>query len=46
MKHAVEMDSGVIMYILSFIKIGSDNQKLMLRIHRHPDTLTYRHTEA
>jgi hypothetical protein len=29
MKYADEMGSGAIMYIPSFIKIGSTNQKLM-----------------
>jgi hypothetical protein len=34
MKYAVEMDSGLMIYIPSFIKIGSDIQKLI------GDTLT------
>jgi hypothetical protein len=29
MKYAVEMDSGVMIYIPSFIKFGSDIQKLI-----------------
>jgi hypothetical protein len=29
MKHAVEMGSGAMIYIPSFIKIGSDIQKMM-----------------
>jgi hypothetical protein len=35
MKYAVEMGSGAIMYIPSFIKIDSGIQKLIGRIHRH-----------
>jgi hypothetical protein len=35
MKHAVEMGSGAILYIPSFIKIRSGIQKLMEGIHRH-----------
>jgi hypothetical protein len=36
MKYAVEMISGAMIYIPSFIKIGSDIQKLGGRgIHRH-----------
>jgi hypothetical protein len=37
MKYAVEMDSGVMIYIPSFITIGSGIQKLMEGggIHRH-----------
>jgi hypothetical protein len=39
MKYAVEMGSGVMMYIPSFVKISSGIQKLMGRgIHRHTDT--------
>jgi hypothetical protein len=34
MKYAVEMNSGAMMYIPSFIKIGSGIQKLMGGIHR------------
>jgi hypothetical protein len=29
MKYTIEMGSGAMIYISSFIKIGSDNQKLM-----------------
>jgi hypothetical protein len=29
MKHAVEMDLGAMIYILSFIRTGSGSQKLM-----------------
>jgi hypothetical protein len=36
-KYAVEMGSGAMIYILSFIKIGSGIQKLM------GDTQTHRH---
>jgi hypothetical protein len=35
MKHAVEMGSGAMMYIRSFIKIGSAIQKFIGWIHRH-----------
>jgi hypothetical protein len=31
MKYAVEMESGVMVYIPSFIKIGSGTQKLIQR---------------
>jgi hypothetical protein len=37
MKYAVKMGSGAMMYIPSFVKIGSGIQKLMLGIHRHTD---------
>jgi hypothetical protein len=37
MKYAVEMGSGAIIYILSFIKIGSGIQKLIGGIHRYTD---------
>jgi hypothetical protein len=37
MKYAVEMASGVMMYIPGFIKIGSGIQKLIGGIHRHTD---------
>jgi hypothetical protein len=33
MKSSVEMDSGAMIYIPSFIKTGSGIQKLMGRIH-------------
>jgi Uri superfamily endonuclease len=39
MKHAVEMSSGAMIYILSFIMIGSAIQKLIGRIHRHTDSI-------
>jgi hypothetical protein len=38
MKYAVEMGSGAMIYIPSFIKIGSGIQKLTRR-----DSQTYRH---
>jgi hypothetical protein len=34
MKYAVEMGSGAMIYILSFIKIGAGIQKLLKGIHR------------
>jgi hypothetical protein len=38
MKYAIEMGSGAMMYIQSFIEIGSSTQKLMRGgIHRHTD---------
>jgi hypothetical protein len=39
-KYAVEMGSGsmIYSYIPSFIKIGSDIQKLIRGIHRHTDS--------
>jgi hypothetical protein len=39
MKYAIEMGSGVMIYIPSFIKIGSGIQKLMGGIHRHTDSM-------
>jgi hypothetical protein len=39
MKYAVEMGSGAMIYIPSFIKIGSGIQKLMRGIHRHIDRM-------
>jgi hypothetical protein len=39
MKYAVEMGSGAIIYIPSFIKIGSSIQKLICGIHRHIDSM-------
>jgi hypothetical protein len=39
MKYAVEMGSGAMLYIPSFIKIGSDSQKLIGEIHRHTDSM-------
>jgi hypothetical protein len=40
MKYAVEMGSGAMMYIPSFIKIGSGIQKLIGRIHGYKNTQT------
>jgi hypothetical protein len=40
MKYAVEMDSGAMIYIPSFMKFGSGIQKVMRSIHRHTDTQT------
>jgi hypothetical protein len=39
MKYAIEMGSGAMIYIPSFIKIGSCIQKLMGGIHRHTDSM-------
>jgi hypothetical protein len=39
MKHAVEMGSGAMIYIPSFIKTGSGIQKLIGGIHRHTDSM-------
>jgi hypothetical protein len=40
MKYAVEMGSGVMIYIPSFIKIGSDFQKIKVwGIHRHTESM-------
>jgi hypothetical protein len=39
MKYAVEVGSGAMIYIPSFIKIGSGIQKLMgSEVHRHTQT--------
>jgi hypothetical protein len=41
MKYAVEMGSGAIIYVPSFIKIGSGIQKLIWGIHRqHGDLIS------
>jgi hypothetical protein len=37
MKYAVEMGSGAMMYVPSFIKICSGMQKLLGGIHSHTD---------
>jgi hypothetical protein len=37
MNNAVQIGSGAMMYIPSFVKIGSGIQKSMLGIHRHTD---------
>jgi hypothetical protein len=39
MKYAVEMDSGAMIYMPGFIKIGSGIQNLMGGIHRKHDDL-------
>jgi hypothetical protein len=39
LKYAVEMGSGAMIYIPSFIKIGSGIQKLIRGIQRHADRL-------
>jgi hypothetical protein len=39
MKHAVEMGSGAMIYIPSFIKIGSGIHKLVWGIQRHTDSM-------
>jgi hypothetical protein len=39
MKYAVEMGSGAMLYIPSFIQIGSDIQKLIGGIHKHTDSM-------
>jgi hypothetical protein len=39
MKYAVEMCSGAMIYIPSFIKIGSAIQKMMVGINRHTAAL-------
>jgi hypothetical protein len=38
MKYAVQIDSGAMIYIPSFIKICSGIQKLIGGIHRHTDS--------
>jgi hypothetical protein len=40
MKYTVEMGSGAMIYIPSFIKIGSGIQQLIRGIYRHADTQT------
>jgi hypothetical protein len=44
MKHAVEMGSGTVLYIPSFIKIGSSIQELIGVIHRHTEWRSYKPT--
>jgi hypothetical protein len=39
MKYAVEMGSGAMIYIPSFIKIGSGIGKLLGGIHRHTERM-------
>jgi hypothetical protein len=43
MKYPVEMGSGAMIYISSFIKICSGIQKLTGEIHRHTDSIDYFH---
>jgi hypothetical protein len=38
MRYALEMGSGVMIYLLSFIKNGSGIQKLLEGIYRHRDS--------
>jgi hypothetical protein len=39
MKYAVEMGSGVMIYIPSFVQTGSGIQKFIRGIHRHTDSM-------
>jgi hypothetical protein len=39
MKYAIEMGSGAMIHIPSFIKVGSGIQKLVGGIHRHTDSM-------
>jgi hypothetical protein len=39
MKYAVEMGSGAMIYIASFVKFGWGIRKLIWRIHRHTDSM-------
>jgi hypothetical protein len=39
MKYIIEMGSGAMIYIPSFIKIGSGIQKLIGGIHRHTERM-------
>jgi hypothetical protein len=39
MKYAAEMGSGAVIYMPSFIKIGSGIQKLIEGIHRRTDNM-------
>jgi hypothetical protein len=43
MKYALEMGSGAMIYIPSFIKIGSSIEKLIGGIHRHTDCIVMAH---
>jgi hypothetical protein len=40
MKYAVEMESGAMIYIPSFVKTGSGNRKLMGGGGEYTDTIT------
>jgi hypothetical protein len=39
MKYAVETGSGAMIYIPSFIKIGSGSQEFIRGTHRHTDSM-------
>jgi hypothetical protein len=39
MKYALEMNSGAMIYIPSFLKIGSGVQELIGGIYRHTDSM-------
>jgi hypothetical protein len=39
MQYAVQMGSGAMIYVPSFVKIGSGIQKLVEWIHRHTDSM-------
>jgi hypothetical protein len=39
MKHAVEMGSGVMMFLPSFMKIDSAIQKITMGMHRHTERM-------
>jgi hypothetical protein len=43
MKYAVEMGSGAMIYIPSFVKTGSGVQKFMEGIYRHTQTAWWSH---
>jgi hypothetical protein len=42
MKYAIETGSSAMIYVPSFIKIGSGVHKLTGEIHRHTDAQTHR----
>jgi hypothetical protein len=39
MKYAVDIGSGILIYIPSFMKTGSGIRKLIEGIHRHTDSM-------
>jgi hypothetical protein len=39
MKYAIEMSSGAIIYIRSFVKIGSGIQKLIRGIYKYTESM-------
>jgi hypothetical protein len=47
-EYAIEMGSAAMIYIASFIKIGSGIQNLIREewSHRHTSTQAYRHTDS